>query len=54
MDVYWYCQGGEQVIESIKNMQFADGKINVYTTHHNPTCYTQNQCIVNQNRSLKD
>ena len=32
MDVYWYCQGGEQVIESIKNLQFADGKkILMYT-----------------------
>ena len=32
MDIYWYCQGGEQVIESIRNLQFADGKnISMYT-----------------------
>ena len=27
MDVYWYCQGGEQIIESIRSLQFADGKM---------------------------
>lgn len=39
MDVYWYCQEGEQVIESIKNLQFADGKIFIYSSVHSLELY---------------
>lgn len=26
MDLYWYCQEGEELIKSITNLQFSDGK----------------------------
>ena len=28
IDLYWYCQRGEQLLEHIKNLQFSDGKQN--------------------------
>ena len=26
MDLFWYCQGGEQLIERLSNLQFSDGQ----------------------------
>ena len=25
MDLYWYCQGGEQIIKRLRNLIFSDG-----------------------------
>ena len=34
MDLFWYCQGGEQLIERLSNLQFSDGQKLIMCTNY--------------------